>query len=255
VPFFSIPFCWREIKARRLCEIILEFIGKSARNLLVICASKKPDNIKETKRSFTFGSDRFTNEKKTELAKFSRDELIKKANDEEVIEIDKKIKDLNLRKKEISGASYAQRGKSNSFEVLSDQAESDDDKEFDEELSDENLEIVFLEQNDTVKRIYKVTSRKSRLFKLFKPSEGEMTEANIEILKDVVRFNLKNSHFGPLKSRKLKDNGCTIWCRCTQQFLNKDSCDVLWTFCFDANGRGKLTKTNQILLKISNLSW
>lgn len=149
------------------------------------------------------------------------------------------IKDLNLRKKEISGTSYAQRGKSNSFEVLSDQAESDDDKEFVEELSDENLvscflksdiniyfytknlkEIVFLEQNDTVKRIYKVTSRKSRLFKLFKPSEGEMTEANIEILKDVVRFNLKNSHFGPLKSRKLKDNGCTIWCRCTQQFLS-----------------------------------
>ena len=38
---------WREIKARKLCEIILEFIGESARNMLVICASKKPDNIKE----------------------------------------------------------------------------------------------------------------------------------------------------------------------------------------------------------------
>ena len=45
-------------------------------------------------------------------------------------------------------------------------------------------EIVFVEQTETVKRIYKVTSRKSSLFKRFKPSK--MREANLEILKDVV---------------------------------------------------------------------
>lgn len=62
--------------------------------------------IKETKRSFTFGSDLFTYEKKTELAKFSRDELIKKANDEEVIEIEKKVTKSTKRIKNIKYLLY-----------------------------------------------------------------------------------------------------------------------------------------------------
>lgn len=81
----------RTIDKRQLVLLVKDFIGKNARKILIICASKQIENLDETKNSIDFGSGLYDPLKKAEIIAVSSQELLNLERTKEIEENRKKV--------------------------------------------------------------------------------------------------------------------------------------------------------------------